>query len=140
MYWTCSATASPGMKAPLMLRQIHPEGGTLAYLVRLNGHEILAFGSMNFIEDAIEGLRPDILIAGAGASRSEVYDYSARLMRSLGSLPLVLPTHWDNFLAPDGASQAKSISALQTFVAEIAAASPNSKVLIPEYFKTLTWP
>jgi L-ascorbate metabolism protein UlaG (beta-lactamase superfamily) len=139
-HYFSSATAPPGMKAPLTLRQIHPEGGTLAYLVRLNGHKILAFGSMNFIEDAIEGLRPDILIAGAGASRSEVYDYSARLMRSLSSPPLVLPTHWDNFLAPYGASQAKSISALQSFVAEIESVSPNSKVLIPDYFKTLTWP
>jgi hypothetical protein len=61
-------------------------------------------------------------------------------MRSLGFPRLVLPTHWDNFLAPYGASQAKSISALQTFVAEIESASPNSKVLIPDYFKTLTWP
>ena len=29
-----SATAPAGMKAPLTLEQIHPEGGTLAYLIR----------------------------------------------------------------------------------------------------------
>ena len=49
-HYFSSATAPPGLKAPLTLRQIHPEGGTLAYLVRLNGHQILAFGSMNLLK------------------------------------------------------------------------------------------
>jgi L-ascorbate metabolism protein UlaG (beta-lactamase superfamily) len=42
-----SAVAPAGMKAPLTLEQIHPEGGTLAYLIRFDGHKILAFGGMN---------------------------------------------------------------------------------------------
>jgi len=78
-----SATAPTGMKAPLTLEQIHPEGGTLAYLIRFHGHQILAFGGMNYIEREIVGLEPDVALIGAGASRKEIYDYSGRLMRDL---------------------------------------------------------
>ena len=46
-HYFSSATAPAGMKAPLTLEQIHPEGGTLAYLIRFHGHQILAFGGMN---------------------------------------------------------------------------------------------
>jgi L-ascorbate metabolism protein UlaG (beta-lactamase superfamily) len=60
-----SATAPAGMKAPLTLEQIHPEGGTLAYLIRFYGHQILAFGGMNYIEREIVGLEPDVALIGA---------------------------------------------------------------------------
>jgi L-ascorbate metabolism protein UlaG (beta-lactamase superfamily) len=133
-HYYSSAVAPAGMTAPLTLRQMHPEGGTLAYLIRLNDCQILAFGSMNYIEREIQGLRPDVLIAGAGASRKEIYDYSGRLMRTLRYPPLVLPTHWDNFLAPFEASQQVQIRALQSFVHEVQTASPDSRVVVPEYF------
>src|SRR5215472_17404720 len=81
-HYFSSMTAPPGLKAPLTLEQIHPEGGTLAYLIRFHGHQILAFGGMNYIEREIEGLRPDVALIGAGGSRREIYDYSRRLMRS----------------------------------------------------------
>jgi hypothetical protein len=71
------------MKVPLTLEQIHPEGGTLAYLLRFHDHQILAFGGMNYIEREIVGLEPDVALIGAGASRKEIYDYSGRLMRDL---------------------------------------------------------
>ena len=132
-----SATAPAGMKAPLTLGQIHPEGGTLAYLIRFDGHQILIFGGMNFIEREIVGLEPDVAIIGAGSSRKEIYDYSGRLMRALHSPALVLPTHWDNFLAPYSASQQTNLDALQTFVQEIVAASPNTKVIVPKYFEAI---
>jgi len=132
-----SATAPAGMKAPLTLGQIHPEGGTLAYLIRFDGHQILIFGGMNFIEREIVGLEPDVAIIGAGSSRKEIYDYSGRLMRALHSPALVLPTHWDNFLAPYSASQQTNLDALQTFVHEIIAASPNTKVIVPKYFEPI---
>jgi L-ascorbate metabolism protein UlaG (beta-lactamase superfamily) len=100
-----SATAPAGMKAPLTLAQIHPEGGTLAYLIRFHGHQILAFGGMNYIERELAGLEPDVALIGAGASRKEIYDYSGRLICDLHYPSPVLPTHWDNFLAPYNASQ-----------------------------------
>ena len=57
-----AATAPAGMKAPLTLRQMQPEGGTLAYLIRFRGRQILAFGGMNYIEREIDGLRPDVAL------------------------------------------------------------------------------
>jgi L-ascorbate metabolism protein UlaG (beta-lactamase superfamily) len=132
-----SATAPSGMKAPLTLDQMHPEGGTLAYLIRIHGHQILAFGGMNYIEREIVGLQPDVALIGAGASRKEIYDYSGRLMRDLNFPAIVMPTHWDNFLAPYGASQQPALDALQVFVQEIVAASPKTRVIVPKYFEAI---
>src|SRR5579872_1965758 len=132
-----SATAPAGMKAPLTFRQMHPEGGTLAYLIRFRGHQILAFGGMNYIEREIEGLRPDVVLVGAGASRKEIYHYTARLMSALGFPKLVLPTHWDNFMIPYEASQQDSVEALQSFVSEVKAASAMTRVIIPKYFEPI---
>jgi L-ascorbate metabolism protein UlaG (beta-lactamase superfamily) len=136
-HYFSSATAPAGMKAPLTLEQIHPEGCTLAYLIRFHGHQILAFGGMNYIEREIMGLEPDVALIGAGGSRKEIYDYSGRLMRDLHYPALVLPTHWDNFLAPYGASQQPALDALQSFVQEIVAASPKTKVIVPKYFEAI---
>jgi L-ascorbate metabolism protein UlaG (beta-lactamase superfamily) len=136
-HYFSSATAPAGMKAPLTLEQMHPEGGTLAYLIRFHGHQILVFGGMNYIEREIEGLEPDVVLVGAAGSRKEIYDYSGRLMRGLHYPALVLPTHWDNFTAPYGASQQPSIDAVQSFVQEIKAASPKTKVLVPTYFESI---
>ena len=136
-HYFSSESAPAGMKAPLTLRQMHPEGGTLAYLVRFRGHQILAFGGMNYIEREIEGLRPDVVLVGAAGSRKESYDYCGRLMRALQFPALVLPTHWDNFTAPYGASQQVSIEALQPFLEEMRAASPKTKVVAPKYFEAI---
>jgi L-ascorbate metabolism protein UlaG (beta-lactamase superfamily) len=136
-HYFSSATAPAGMKAPLTLEQIHPEGGTLAYLIRFHGHQILAFGGMNYIEREIVGLEPDVALIGAGASRKEIYDYSGRLMRALHYPALVLPTHWDNFLAPYGASQQPALEALQSFIQEIKSASPKTKLIVPKYFEAI---
>jgi L-ascorbate metabolism protein UlaG (beta-lactamase superfamily) len=132
-----SATAPPGMHAPLTLEQMHPEGGTLAYLVRFHGHAILAFGGMNYIEREVQALEPDVVLVGAGASRREIHDYCGRLMRALHYPRLVLPTHWDNFVAPYGASQQSSIDALQSFIQEMHAASPKTTVIVPQYFAAI---
>jgi L-ascorbate metabolism protein UlaG (beta-lactamase superfamily) len=137
-HYFSSAIAPAGMKAPLTLEQIHPEGGTLAYLIRFHGHQILAFGGMNYIEREIVGLEPDVALIGAGASRKEIYDYSGRLMRDLRYPAIVLPTHWDNFLAPYEASQQTALEALQSFTQEIEAASPKTKVIVPKYFEAIS--
>lgn len=136
-HYFSSETAPAGMKAPLTLEQMHPEGGTLAYLIRIGGHQILAFGGNNYIEREIEGLRPDVVIVGAAGSRKEIYDYTGRLMRDLGFPALVLPTHWDNFMAPYSASEQPAIDAVQAFVQEVKTASPHSKVIVPKYFEPI---
>lgn len=137
-HYFSSEVAPQGMKAPLTLEQIHPEGGTLAYLVRLRGHQVLAFGGNNFIERELEGLRPDVVLVGAGASRKDIYDYSGRLMRVLGYPAIVIPTHWDNFLIPYEASQQPALDALQPFIREINIASPKSRVIVPKYFEPIS--
>src|SRR6266850_3048502 len=63
---------------------IDAEGGTLAYLIRLAGRRILWFGSMNYIEREVEGLRPDVALIAAARQRLEIHDYTGRLMRALG--------------------------------------------------------
>ena len=136
-HYYSSATAPAGMKAPLTLEQIHPEGGTLAYLVRFPEHQILVFGGNNYIEREIVGLEPDVVLMGAGASRNELYDYTGRLMRDLHYPALVLPTHWDNFLVPYDASQQPALEALQSFLKEVAVASPKTKVIVPKYFDAI---
>ena len=136
-HYFSAARAPEGMKAPLTLQQMMAEGGTLAYLVRFHGHQILAFGGNNYIEREIEGLEPDVVLAGAGPSRKEIYDYTGRLMRDLHFPALVLPTHWDNFAAPYGASEQVAIDALQSFVQEVRAASPKTEVIVPKYFEAI---
>jgi L-ascorbate metabolism protein UlaG (beta-lactamase superfamily) len=136
-HYFSSETAPAGMKAPLTLEQMHPEGGTLAYMIRFEGHKILVFGGMNYIEREVEGLEPDVVLVGAGGSRKESYDYTGRLLRALHFPALVIPTHWDSFLAPYGVSQKSSEDALQSFVQEVRAASPNSKVIMPKYFEPI---
>jgi L-ascorbate metabolism protein UlaG (beta-lactamase superfamily) len=136
-HYYSSGKTPEGLKAPLTLEQMHPEGGTLAYLIRFHGHQILAFGGMNYIEREIEGLEPDVVLVGAAGSRKEIYDYSGRLMRALHFPALVIPTHWDNFTAPFEASQQTQITALQSFVQEINAASPKTRVIVPKYFEPI---
>ena len=136
-HYFSSDKAPADMKAPLTLGQMHPEGGTLAYLIRIGGHQILAFGGNNYIEREIDGLRPDVVLVGAAGSRKEIYDYTGSLMRDLGFPALVLPTHWDNFMAPYSASEQPAIDAVQAFVQEVKAASPHSKVIVPKYFEPI---
>jgi L-ascorbate metabolism protein UlaG (beta-lactamase superfamily) len=132
-----SETAPSTLRAPLTLKQIHPEGGTLAYLVRLRGHQILVFGGMNYIERELEGLQPDVALVGAAGSRKEIYDYTGRLMRVLHNPPLIMPTHWDNFLLPYSASQQTAVDAVQQFAQEVKVASPKTTVIVPKYFEAI---
>jgi hypothetical protein len=58
-------------------------------------------------------------------------------MRALHFPALVLPTHWDNFTTPFDASQQPALDALESFLQEIKAASPKSKVIVPKYFEPI---
>ena len=136
-HYFSSETAPATLKAPLTLKQIHPEGGTLAYLVRFHGHQILAFGGMNYIAGELEGLQPDVALVGAAGSRKEIYNYTGRLMHILHYPPLVMPTHWDNFLLPYSASQQTAVDAVQQFVQEVKVASPKTNVIVPRYFEAI---
>jgi L-ascorbate metabolism protein UlaG (beta-lactamase superfamily) len=125
-----------GIRAPLRFGQ-HVEGGTLAYLLAIAGHRIIFFGSMNYIESELTGLRPDIAMIGAMPERNNIEDYTPRLMRVLGNPPMVIPTHWDRFNVSYGVSQEPAVRRLQTFIDEVKSASPKTRVIVPEYFKPI---
>lgn len=127
----------PPVKAPLRLRD-YLEGGTLAYLVRLAGRQVLLFGSMNYLDRELEGLRPDVVLVAAARPRREIHRYTERLLRVLGRPPIVVATHWDNQGLPFGASQDEGLREAATFVREVKAVAPRSRVLVPRHFETLT--
>ncbi len=109
----------------------------MAYLVRLGGVQILAFGSMNYIEREVDGLRPDVALVGAMPERHEIYEYTTRLLRLLGYPRMVLPTHWDRFNVTYDVSQGPAIQRLQSFLEEVKAASRNTQVIVPSYFQPI---
>lgn len=126
-----------GLQPPIRFGQ-HVEGGTLAYLIRIANHQIILFGSMNYIERELTGLRPDVALIGAMPERLNIDDYTPRLLHALGNPPLVLPTHWDRFNVPYTVSQAPAVARLQSFLTDVEAASPGTRVIVPEYFKPIT--
>lgn len=121
---------------PLTLDE-YVEGGTLAYLLRFAGREILLFGSMNYIEREVEGLRPDIVFIASAPPRLDIHDYTGRLMRCLGKPPLVVATHWDDQGLPFGANQDHALKHTPAFIDEVKAVSPDSEVFVPLHFQTL---
>mgnify|MGYP002137344138 CR=1 FL=1 len=91
--------APRGLRAPLR-RDEYQEGGNLAYLLRMGGHEVLIMGSMNYIEREMVGLRPDIALVGSNSQRLEVFQFTGRLMKALGNPAVVIPTHADAYGDP----------------------------------------
>lgn len=70
------AVFPPDAKPPFRLGDLIGEGETLAYLIRLGGPQVLAFGSMNYVECEIEGLRPDVALIGAMPEPRGIYEYT----------------------------------------------------------------
>lgn len=129
-----TGTAPRGLRAPLR-RQDYVEGGNLAYLLRIGGHEVLIMGSMNFLEREMEGLRPDIALVGANSQRLEIHDYTGRLLRALGKPELVIASHADAYGNPN--PNAAALADRQAFRQEVVAASPASRVLHPTWFEPM---
>lgn len=116
------------------------EGGTLAYLLRLAGHRILWFGSMNYLEREVQGLGPDVAMIAAARQRLEIHDYTRRLLRALGFPRLVIATHWDEQSLPFGAPQDERLREAEIFVKEVKQASPRTRVIVPRHFDTHVLP
>ncbi len=134
-----SRIAPRDIKLPLNLDG-YLEGGSLAYLIRFGGRKILTFGSMNYIERELEGLRPDVVLVGTNRSQVENHDYLGRLIRVLERPPVVLPTHWDDLWLPFETPQTEALKRLETFRKEVHALSPETQVIIPRYFEPLELP
>jgi L-ascorbate metabolism protein UlaG (beta-lactamase superfamily) len=131
-------TIPRGIKAPLRAKD-YVEGGTFAYLVRLDGHSIYINGTMNFIERELEGLAPDIAIVGAGAPRRRVPAYTLRLLRALDYPTLVLPNHVDDeALSVDQADKDERVlSDVKEFEEEVQAVAPGTRVVAPKHFEAI---
>jgi len=127
-------TAPAGAAWPLRFKDF-VEGGVFGYLVRINGEQIVVFGSMNYIEREVTGLRPDVALVAADPMRKEIYDYTGRLLRALNFPLLVVATHWDWSQLPFDASFATQLKHADEFAAEVRAASPRSRVIIPRHFE-----
>jgi reactive intermediate/imine deaminase len=132
-----AGTAPRGLKAPLR-RIDYVEGGNLAYVVRMAGHEVLAMGSMNYIEREMVGLRPDVALIGANSQRLEIFDYTGRLLRALGHPALVIPSHADAYGNPR--PTAAALADRRKFEAEVRAAAPRSRYLYPTWFEPVIVP
>ncbi len=128
---------STTLEAPLRIEQFI-EGGSLTFLARFDHHQILTMGSMNFVERELEGIRPDVLLAGVNGSRLGLYDYDARVLKVTGYPGVVIPTHWDNFRLPYGYSQQDNIDRnITPFVQAVAAISPQTRVIPPTHLETI---
>lgn len=135
-----SRTYTEVPEAPLRVQDFI-EGGSLMFLIRMDAHQILTAGSMNFIEREVEGLSPDIILPGVNFSRLEIYKYTERLMKSTNYPGIVIPAHWDNYRVPYGFSQEDAIERkIKPFIEEVKTASPNAKVIVPVHLETLTFP
>ena len=131
-----SAVVERGATRPLRINQL-VEGGSLMFLIRIGGHEVMTMGSMNYIEREVEGLRPDIALVGAAPSHLEIYQYTPKLMAALGYPSVVIPTHADNFRVPYGAATAYREEWVSSFADEIRAAAPDARVIIPRHLEPI---
>ena len=128
------------LSAPLRIDQFI-EGGSLMFLARFDHHDVLTMGSMNFVERELEGLRPDVLLAGVNGSRLGLYDYDERLLNVTGKPSVIIPTHWDNFRLPYGFSQDASVTRnIVPFVETVATIAPESRVIPPVHLETIVLP
>ncbi len=131
-----SDVVEEGATRPLRINQL-VEGGSLMFLVRIGGHQVITMGSMNFIEREIEGLRPDIALVGAAPSHLEIYDYTPRLLRLLGFPGVVMPTHADNFQVPYGSEFAVRTKWIEAFSEEVRAAAPDTRLIVPQHLEPI---
>lgn len=123
------------LTAPLPINMFI-EGGSLSFLARFKDHTVLTMGSMNFLEQEMDGLNPDILLAGINGSRLGLYKYDERLLRSTGNPPVIIPTHWDSFTFPYSFSQEANVkSKLIPFRETVATLSPDTQVIIPVHLE-----
>ena len=133
-----SRTYTEAPEAPLRVSEFI-EGGSLMFLARFSGHKVLTMGSMNFVERELEGVSPDILLAGVNQSQLGLYRYNERLLRVTGNPRVIIPTHWDNFRLPYGFSQESSVTLkLLPFKEDVGRLSPESEVIIPVHLETIT--
>lgn len=103
------------------------EGGTLAYQITVrDSFRIFVLASANYVEQAITGLRPDLVIMPPGGDSPGYVD---GLMRALERPTWILPTHWDDFDRPL-TEPTREIASMKAFRDAVKASSPAS-IFVP---------
>ncbi|MEO8797984.1 MAG: MBL fold metallo-hydrolase [Polyangiaceae bacterium] len=128
-----STVIARDVKVPLHAND-YGEGGTLDYLVTVEGHSVLFISSANFIEREISGQHPDVAVIAVGL-REKIPEYTCRLMHALGNPHTVLADHFDAFWNPIGSKEMDIGEAAQkslaAFANEVHACSPDTNVIVP---------
>lgn len=134
-----SESIQKGIKVPLKIKQ-YVEGNSLMYYFRFKNHKVLTMGSMNFIGDAIEGLEPNILLAGSANSRKEIYNYTERLLSLTNYPDIIIPTHWDDFRVTYDVSQEAAIkSKAAPFIEDVKNILPNAEIILPKHLEPMVF-
>lgn len=131
--------ASVPAKPASTIREL-PEGDSLIYLITIaDRFRIFSMSTANFVEAAINGLRPDVALI-ASIFASSIVDFTPRLLNALGRPKIVLPTHWDNFERPfsepprDLRQEFGNDGSLDLWVEDVRKASPETKVTVLKFF------
>ena len=79
-----------------------------------------------------------MLLAGSANSRKEIYNYTERLLSLTNYPKVIIPTHWDDFRIPYGASQTKAAESKGfPFIEEVKVLAPNSKTFLPVHLELI---
>jgi len=108
------------------------EGGTWALLVKCGGTSFLNVGSANLIDEELQGIHCDYLLAGI-ASRAP--DYLPRLLQCVQA-KTVIPTHWDYYSGYPVEAPGEKIS-LNEFCAEMSRIAPKQNVKLLNVLETM---
>ncbi|MBJ3811776.1 MBL fold metallo-hydrolase [Streptomyces flavofungini] len=131
-YFAPGTLNAPPATAPRTVADL-PEGDTLAFKVTPDGAPSALFmGASDFDERSFAGLAPDLAMI-AVASAESTYRYVPRLLAALGRPGVVVPVHWDDFERPLSEPPRADGTALDDFVARVRAASPASRLVVPDY-------
>ncbi len=139
-----SLTGAPNVSIPRrvtlpMSASGYGEGGTLQYVVRVDGRTVLFVGTANFIEGELSGERPDVVVLATGL-RSKIPDYTCRVLTAVGRPRMVLANHFDDFGAPlaphSPLGDADTRADLDAFEKEVHACAPETRVIVPSHLES----
>ncbi len=139
-----SLTGQPNIPIPRnvtlpMAAPGYGEGGTLQYVVRVDGRTVLFIGTANVIDGELSGERPDVVVLATGL-RSKVPDYTCRVLTALGKPRMVLANHFDDFgakLTPHAPlGDAEDRADLNEFAKEVHACAPDTRVVVPSHLES----
>lgn len=114
------------------------EGGTLQYVVRVDGRTVLFIGTANVIDGELSGERADVVVMATGL-RGKIPGYTCRILRAVGHPHTVLANHFDDFGAPltphAPLGDADDRADLDAFASEVHECAPDTKVIVPSHLE-----